>query len=271
MVRGMALRSLTSLQLLSILEYVVAPLKVALTDSSGYVRAAGVMGVLKVYQLSPGTIKASADTTGTGASAAGGEWVDTLYAMMRDRDPQVVINCVVVLTEILADEGGIAINQAMIVYLLGRLKEFTDWGQCIVMGLTAKYTPASDDELFAIMNLLDGCLKVANSAVVLACTKCFLALTAGLPDIQAQVYLRLKTPLLTMMASSSNEVAYAVLGHVALIVERAPGVFDDEYKQFYAKYHEVRRGKGGRDWVWWGHLVVVGPSCGGGDGGAAAG
>jgi len=243
MVRGMALRSLTSLQLLSILEYVLAPLKVALTDTSGYVRCAGVMGVLKVYQLSPGTVKASADTTGTGASAGGGgEWVDTLYAMMRDRDPQVVITCINVLTEILADEGGIAINQAMIVYLLGRLKEFTDWGQCVVMDLTSKYTPASDDELFAIMNLLDGCLKVANSAVVLACTKCFLALTASLPDIQAQVFLRLKTPLLTMMASSSYELAYGVLEHVALIVQRAPGVFDDEYKQFYAKYNEVSAG-----------------------------
>lgn len=95
------------------------------------------------------------------------------------------------------------------------------------------------DELFGIMNLLDGCLKVANSAVVLAATKCFLKCTQDLPDIQRQVYLRLKTPLLTLIASSSNEISYAVLCHITLIVDRAPGVFDEEFKQFFCKYNEV--------------------------------
>jgi hypothetical protein len=96
------------------------------------------------------------------------------------------------------------------------------------------------DELFGIMNLLDGCLKVANSAVVLAATKCFLKVTQELPDIQRQVFLRLKTPLLTLIASSSNEISYAVLCHITLIVDRAPGVFDEEFKQFFCKFNEVR-------------------------------
>jgi hypothetical protein len=52
-----------------------------------------------------------------------------------------------------------------------------------------------EDEIFGIMNLLDPALKVANSAVVLATTKCFLKLTAALPELQMQVFLRLKTPL----------------------------------------------------------------------------
>ena len=44
------------------------------------------------------------------------------------------------------------------------------------------------DETFGIMNLLEDCLKVSNSAVVLAATKCFLSLTADLPEIRAQVW-----------------------------------------------------------------------------------
>lgn len=47
--RGLALRSLTSLRLESILEYVEAPLKKSLTDVSAYVRKTGVMGILKVH------------------------------------------------------------------------------------------------------------------------------------------------------------------------------------------------------------------------------
>ena len=225
MIRGLALRCFTSLRLRSILEYIVVPLKAGLTDSSGYVRAAAVIGVLKVWHLSPETIAES-------------DLVDTLYSMIRDREPTVVINCLSALGEILADEGGVAVAQPLIIYLLNRIKEFSDWGQCTVLALTARYTPAGEDELFAIMNLLDGCLKVAHSGVVLATVKAFLALTKPAPELQAQVFLRLKTPLLTLMASSSHEVSYAVLGHVALVVDRAPGVFDDEYKQFFCKFNE---------------------------------
>jgi vesicle coat complex subunit len=76
MVRGLALRSLTGLRLFSILEYVMAPLRASLSDSSGYVRQAGVVGVLKVFHLAPQVVKDEG-------------FVDLLYSMMRDREPQV--------------------------------------------------------------------------------------------------------------------------------------------------------------------------------------
>lgn len=226
MIRGLALRSMTSLRLRSILEYVIQPLKSGLNDSSGYVRQAAVVGVLKVFHLSPDLIKDS-------------DMIDQLYNMIRDREPQVVSNSLLVLNEILAEEGGVAVSQQMVHHLLNRIREFSDWGQCVVMDLmTKKYTPADEDELFGIMNLLDVCLKVANSAVVLGTTACFLKLTQPLPEVQRQVFLRLKTPLLTLMASASAEIAYSVLSHVVLIVERATGVFDDEFKAFFCKYNE---------------------------------
>jgi vesicle coat complex subunit len=139
------------------------------------------------------------------------------------------------------------------------------------------------------MNLLEDSLKVSNSAVVLAATKCFLNLTADLPEIRAQVreshrissvspftraavllfvilccsyaaaralnclsllvswgvtaipfqvYYRLKTPLLTLMASALPEVSFCVLSHIEPLVKRCPGVFDDEFKQFYCRFNE---------------------------------
>lgn len=48
-VRGLALRSICSLRLESILEYIQLPLHKSLTDVSAYVRKTGVMGILKVY------------------------------------------------------------------------------------------------------------------------------------------------------------------------------------------------------------------------------
>lgn len=50
-----------------------------------------------------------------------------------------------------------------------------------------------------IMNLLDGCLRVSNSAVVLATCKAFLNLTEELPEIQTQVS---RSPSLLLYSSS---------------------------------------------------------------------
>lgn len=55
--------------------------------------------------------------------------------------PQVVVNCIMALNEIMAAEGGIAVNQAIIHHLLNRIKDFSEWGQCIVLDVVAKYQP----------------------------------------------------------------------------------------------------------------------------------
>ncbi len=72
----------------------------------------------------------------------GTDLVDTLYKMLRDRDPQVVANCIVALDEILKAEGGMVINKQIIHHLLNRVKEFNEWSQCIVLEKVAHYKPA---------------------------------------------------------------------------------------------------------------------------------
>ncbi|KAF1784143.1 AP complex subunit beta [Phytophthora cactorum] len=186
MVRGLALRSLCSLRLDSILEYIHDPLQASLTDTSAYVRKTGVID----HQ---------------------GERHDRYpYNMIRDRDPQVVSNCIVALNEIMADEGGIAINQPIVMHLLSRISDFNEWGQCNILEIVAKYKPTGPDE----------CLRVSNSAVVLGTAKCFFNLTQarGMEQIQDQVFERMRQPLLTLMAK--------------------PHVFSRDYRQFYNRYNE---------------------------------
>jgi vesicle coat complex subunit len=226
MVRGLALRALCSLRLPSMLEYISAPLRRALTDQSPYVRKTGVMGILKLFHLAPEVARAA-------------NFVDLLYNMIQDPDPHVVANCLIVLDEVLAaEEGGMAVNQPLILHLLGRLGEFSEWGLTVVLALVAKYRPVDEEELFSIMNLLDPVLRTSNSGVVLSTIKCFLHLTNAVPDLQPQVYVRVKAPLLTLMAGGNPEVEYCILKHLEAMVHRAPGVFDDEYRQLYVRYNE---------------------------------
>ena len=51
-----------------------------------------------------------------------------------------------------------------------------------------------------------------------------------------QVYERTKAPLLTLMAGGSPETVFCILKHLEGMLPRCPGVFDDEYRQFFTRY-----------------------------------
>lgn len=74
-----------------------------------------------------------------------------------------------------------------ICFIICRIKEFSEWAQCLVLELVAKYVPSESNEIFDIMNLLEDRLQHANGAVVLASIKVFLQLTMSMTDVHQQV------------------------------------------------------------------------------------
>lgn len=68
-----------------------------------------------------------------------------------------------------------------------RIREFSEWAQCLVLELVVKYVPSDSSEIFDIMNLLEDRLQHANGAVVLATIKVFLQLTMSMTDVHQQV------------------------------------------------------------------------------------
>lgn len=73
--------------------------------------------------------------------------------------------------------------------IICRIKEFSEWSQCIVLELVSKYVPPDSSEIFDIMNLLEDRLQHANGAVVLATIKLFLQLTLSMTDVHQQVHI----------------------------------------------------------------------------------
>lgn len=57
MTRGLALRSLCSLRLPNMTEYVMLPIRKGLNDPSPYVRANAVTGVSKLFRTCPESVK----------------------------------------------------------------------------------------------------------------------------------------------------------------------------------------------------------------------
>ena len=227
MVRGLALRSLCSLRLPQMVEYVSEPLRRALNDSHAYVRKTAVMGILKLYHLDEGVLERDG-------------FVDTLYDMLKDPDAAVVVNCILVLNELMAKgpNGGMAINRAIMLHLLNRLSEFGEFGVVAILDLVPRYIPANEDEGYQIMNLLDPMLSTTNAGAFMSVIFAFLSLAENVAGMREQIVSRVKAPLITMMTGGSSELMYCLLKHVDALIELCPGIFDDEYRQFYIRFHE---------------------------------
>jgi AP-4 complex subunit beta-1 len=235
MVRGLALRSLAGLGLSQMLEYISEPVRRGLTDPHAYVRKTAVLGALKVYRMDR---EAFADANFT----------DTLYDMLRDPDASVVANCVICLNEVMRESpaGGMAINRAIMLHLLNRIHEFNEFAKVQILDLVPRYIPADDDEAYQIMNLLDPVLRTTDSGATMATIKAFLSLADSITGgdaessaaLKLQIVRRVKAPLVTQISSGSSEIMYSLLKHVSVLTEIAPGVFDDEYRQFYVRYNE---------------------------------
>ncbi|XP_007429652.1 AP-4 complex subunit beta-1 [Python bivittatus] len=225
MVRGLALRSMCSLRMPGIQEYIQQPIQNGLRDKASYVRRVAVLGCAKMQKLQ-------------GDCEVDGALVNELYSLLRDQDPIVVVNCLRALEEILAREGGVVINKPIAHHLLNRMPDLDQWGQSEVLTFLLRYKPRSEEELFDILNLLDGYLKSSSSSVVMAATKLFLVLARDFPHVQADVLVRVKGPLLTACTSGSRELCFTALCHVRQIIDSLPGHFSSQYKKFFCSYSE---------------------------------
>nr|XP_013799060.1 PREDICTED: AP-4 complex subunit beta-1 isoform X3 [Apteryx mantelli mantelli] len=225
MVRGLALRSMCSLRMPGIQEYIQQPILNGLRDKASYVRRVAVLGCAKMQKLQ-------------GDSEVDGALVNELYSLLRDQDPIVLVNCLRALEEILKKEGGVVINKPIAHHLLNRMADLDQWGQSEVLAFLLRYRPRSEEELFDILNLLDGYLKSSSPSVVMAATKLFLVLAKEYPHVQADVLVRVKGPLLSACTSESRELCFTALCHVRQILGSLPGHFSSHYKKFFCSYSE---------------------------------
>ncbi|XP_062450822.1 AP-4 complex subunit beta-1 isoform X2 [Rhea pennata] len=220
--RGVVLRVI---RMPGIQEYIQQPILNGLRDKASYVRRVAVLGCAKMQKLQ-------------GDSEVDGALVNELYSLLRDQDPIVVVNCLRALEEILKKEGGVVINKPIAHHLLNRMADLDQWGQSEVLAFLLRYRPRSEEELFDILNLLDGYLKNSSSSVVMAATKLFLVLAKEYPHVQADVLVRVKGPLLSACTSESRELCFTALCHVRQILGSLPGYFSSHYKKFFCSYSE---------------------------------
>jgi AP-4 complex subunit beta-1 len=229
-IRGLALRSLCSMRFPGATEYLIPAITNSLADPDPYVRRTAIVGLVKLYRINRALVF---DTP----------FINTLYELIRDADSTVSANAILVLNEVLENEGGIAVNRKMVVYLLNRLRNYNEFGQSIIFDLVARHEPSSEDEIFSIFNVLEEYLRHSSPSVVLGCIKVFLLYTKTSAKLTKDVYTRVRSPLITLFVSGETtgnyELSYAVLTHIYLLIQRgAAAEFESDFKHFFCKYDE---------------------------------
>ena len=199
-VRSLAVRTLARIQLPELAEHAINAVNSGLKDSDAVVRRAAVLACVQIFQLAPSAI-------------LDGELVDRLYALIRDPDPIVVVNCLDTLQEILADEGGVVINRNMARYLLQRLESFPEPQSATVLQYMMKYSPRDETEALDLMNTADTFLDSSNAVVVISALKYFLSVVSqsGLQHLQTDVVGRAEHSLVRLLSADAHETVYAVI------------------------------------------------------------
>lgn len=217
--RGLSLRSFCSLFTNTLAMDVVEPLERGMTDRSPYVRRYAAIGCAKLFRTKPEFVTENL--------------IQQLRKLSFDDDPRVSANSLKSLDEIMLREGGIEIRSELVVMLMKRIHTYNVWDQCYILNLIHKYDPANDNELFAIMNLLDGRLTHQNSGVVFATVRIFLKYVDLKPELQESVYFRIKNPIISLLITANPELQFSIYSHILFLSKQEPGLFHKEYKQFY--------------------------------------
>lgn len=222
--RGLALNTLFSVP--AIMEKAVPRLVAGLEDASAYVRRAAVSCALNLHHWHASIVDEL-------------DLADKLYAMIRDQDPIVVVQCLHALNEILNLEGGITVNKRIATYLLKQLPFFKNWDVIAVFGYLKKYEPKTEEEALTFVNALDPYLVSNSIAVQLSAFELFDHVTHTLlshlqKDGVAQVWSKLSTNL----SFCEQEMAWVVLGWVEKFSPVYPDIFRPTFISFYAWFSD---------------------------------
>ncbi|XP_053990749.1 uncharacterized protein LOC128882925 [Hylaeus volcanicus] len=262
-VRGLALKSLCSMKTPNIFEYLEPAVRSGLSDRSEYVRRTAVMGVLRIFRISPESVIGEHSNLSFNTENEVSEFykipssmeneslLRIVFALLNDIEPQVVCNAIFVLNEILASSGGLPVTRGFVIRLLNRLKRFRETSQCIILNILSNYRPSNENEVYDVMNILEDLLKHSSAAVLLATIKCFLILIEFCPLSLISVIKRLRPPLLTLIVSVPVEQCYVVLvhlRHILVLCDReaksheqesvASQIFGKDFKLFFLAFHD---------------------------------
>ncbi|KAL4233150.1 hypothetical protein ACF0H5_007835 [Mactra antiquata] len=235
-IRALAIRTMCNVKHEAFQEHCISCITTGIADNSSYVRRAAIMACLSVFHISneQGNVWGEVENE----KFQGSGLVHKLYEMIRDSDPVVSVDCLLVLNELLRDEGGVVLNKKLVGYLLKRISEYTPWGIAYVAKLIQKYKPKCEDEIFDIMNCLDPYLDHSNPVVCINTLEIFIGLISDMPHLSEDIFMRTQSKFLSIFSSGNVELMTTTLNFCRKYPSDMSKMLINHHKTLFCKVKE---------------------------------
>ena len=227
LVQSLALRTMASIRVEKISEYLCDPLGAALKDGDPYVRKTAALCVLKLYDINAELVEELG-------------FIGSLIDMLGDSNQMVVTNVVAALTEMSAKKPCFQTDSAVVHKLLNVLNEATPWGQVYILDALSVYIPTDAREAEMIMERVGPRLAHETAAVTISAVRVIIQMMHKVDrDCKSRFAKKLAPPIVSMsLLLEMPEVQYVALRNIKLILQKMPGLLTSEFKVFFCKYND---------------------------------
>eukprot|EP01062_Namystynia_karyoxenos_P049842 TRINITY_DN3839_c1_g1_i1.p1 TRINITY_DN3839_c1_g1~~TRINITY_DN3839_c1_g1_i1.p1 ORF type:complete len:947 (+),score=428.11 TRINITY_DN3839_c1_g1_i1:115-2955(+) len=244
LIRGLAIRTLSAIQIEKIADHLAAPLRDALRDQDPYVRKCAATAVAKMF------------TTNRQRAEDGG-FLQHLQELLCDPNPAVVAAACCALNEIREStdverealdlnnrSGSIAVNNLL--NALGDQHGCNEWGQVYILDGLAAYEPDNADKAEFVCERILSRLSHANAAVVLSSVRIIMNYIERWcnrgttnEDVVRTYCQKIAPPLVSLVSGGTEfEIRYIALRNITLILQRFPDLLTSQVKVFFVKYND---------------------------------
>jgi hypothetical protein len=242
-VRSLALRTMSSLRIPNLVEYLDDPLRRALQDEHAMVRRTAAICIGKIYKGN----REYFDEMELAVALRG--------LIMEDKDPFVVCNAVAVLLECdLVEECDLLrVDPEMIARLSVILEKADEWGQVQIINTFTAFLPqATMEQATVLLKRADALLAHSNPALVMAVSRMILNYVHHrFPEFTALYDRRIASSLTAMLSSPPEttpmtskfvllEVLEGVVRLVPSITPPLPVVYVNHEDQLFVKEAKLR-------------------------------
>lgn len=227
LVRALAIRTMSCINVDKIVLYLCDPLRKAIKDSDPYVRKTAAIAVAKLYHISPSLVEDEG-------------FLDSLSGMLNDDHPMVFANVLKAMEEIsLTRPGYYSSHRELVPRLLGALGQSNEWCQVYLLEALGRISLSTIGEADEVVESVTPRLQHANPSVVLGAI-CVIASvlqhysTGSMVD---KLYKKLSASLVTLM-SGEPEIQYISLRCMNLLAQAHPGLVSQEVRVFFCKFND---------------------------------
>eukprot|EP01059_Diplonema_ambulator_P034118 TRINITY_DN7485_c0_g2_i1.p1 TRINITY_DN7485_c0_g2~~TRINITY_DN7485_c0_g2_i1.p1 ORF type:complete len:910 (+),score=280.54 TRINITY_DN7485_c0_g2_i1:53-2731(+) len=244
LVRGLAVRTMSAIQVEKLADHVAQPLRSALRESDPYVRKCAAMAVAKMFATNKQRMEE-------------GGFIQHLQELLTDSNPTVIAATVCALNEMSNTaeidreqldlnnrNGGMAVNDLL--SALSDANGCNEWGQIYILEGLASYEAESQERAELICSRVLPKLQHSNAGVVLTTVRIILNYIerwckgGATNEDTVKVYLqKIAPPLVSLVSGGTDfEIRYVALRNISMILQKFPDLLTHQVKMFFVKYNE---------------------------------